>query len=104
MENIEFAENRISGTITLSKDKVLCVTVPNSSGWTATVDGKRKEILRGNFMFMALPLTEGTHDIVFTYCSPGIKAGLLISILSMVTVGGIYIRYHRKKRRGKENG
>lgn len=104
MENIEFAENRISGTITLSKDKVLCVTVPNSSGWTATVDGKRKEILRGNFMFMALPLTEGTHDIVFTYCSPGIKAGLLISILSMVTVVGIYIRYHRKKRRGKENG
>ena len=104
LKNTVLSTNRISGTVTLSKDKVLCLAVPYSSGWTATVDGEKKEILKGNFMFMALPLTEGTHKIEVTYCSPGIKSGLIISVLSMATTGGMIIWYHRKRRGGKQSG
>lgn len=105
LENIEWSTNCLTGTVDLSKDKVLCVSVPYSKGWSATVDGKRVEILRGNYMFMALPLTAGHHDIEFTYCSPGLKSGIVVTIMSWGIL--LYkLTHHRKKgkQKGKENG
>ena len=41
LENIEWDTNRLSGTVDISKDKILCVSVPYSRGWSATVDGEK---------------------------------------------------------------
>jgi len=83
LENIEWGVDRLTGTLDISKDKVLCVSVPYSKGWSAFVDGKKVEILRGNYMFMAIPLKSGHHEIELRYCSPGIKLGALVSLGSI---------------------
>lgn len=95
LKNIKFDTNMISGTVDLSCNKVLCMSIPYSAGWTAKVDGKQANILRGNYMFMALPLEKGHHEIEFTYSTPGLQLGVIISIVSL----GISIFWIVNKRR-----
>lgn len=99
LENIEWSTNRLTGTVDLSKDKVLCVSVPYSKGWSAKVDGENVEILRGNYMFMAIPLTAGHHDIEFTYFTPGLKLGIGISFISWGILIGIFILDKKRKKK-----
>jgi len=82
LENIQWGTNCLSGTVDLSKDKVLCLSVPYSAGWSAIVDGEKADILRGNYMFMAVPLSAGHHNIEFHYRTPGIRLGMGITALS----------------------
>ena len=96
LEDIEWSNNHLSGTIDLSKDKILCMSIPYSNGWTATVDGEKTKILRGNYMFMALPLTMGSHVINLYYCPPGLKAGIIVSLVCWCIMVGIFI-HDRKK-------
>lgn len=96
LENIEWSTNRLTGTVDISKDKILCVSVPYSKGWSAKVDGEKVEILCGNYMFMAVPLTEGFHDIEFNYCSPGLKFGVAITIISVFVVVCMIYKERRK--------
>ena len=100
LENIHWGANSLTGTVDLSKDKILCVSVPYSKGWTATVDGEKAEILKGNYMFMCLPLTAGHHDIEFHYCSPGIRLGAVMTVCSAGIVIWMLVR-DRKKKRGQ---
>jgi len=58
-------------------------------GWRATVDGRPIEILRANYMFMALPLEAGEHQIVLRYWPVSFMLGALISSLSVLAVLGI---------------
>lgn len=95
LKNIKWDTNSLSGTVDLSKDKVLCVSVPYSKGWSATVDGKKADILLGNYMFMALPLKAGHHDIKFSYCTPGLKLGAGLSALCFSLLVGMFIRDRR---------
>jgi uncharacterized membrane protein YfhO len=83
LENIQWGTNRISGTVDLSANKILCMSIPYSAGWSAKVDGQTVKILRGNYLFMALPLTDGHHEIEFTYCTPGLKWGAILSAVSL---------------------
>lgn len=97
MENIQWGTNSLTGTVDLSKDKILCVSVPYSKGWTATVDGEEAEILRGNYMFMCIPLTAGHHDIAFHYSSPGLKLGTALTVCSAAIAAVMLLRDRKKK-------
>ena len=98
LKNIKWGTNELTGTVDLTKDKILCVSVPYSKGWSATVDSKEEKILRGNYMFMALPLKAGHHDIVFSYCQPGLKAGAALTVLSWGILAWMLIRERRRKK------
>ncbi len=53
-------------------------------GWTATVDGSPAMIIEADYLFMAVPVTEGEHEILLTYETPGFVAGLWISSISWI--------------------
>lgn len=54
LKNIKMDTNTIQGNINLKKDKILCLAVPYSKGWKATVDGKEQELLQANTMYMGV--------------------------------------------------
>lgn len=99
LENVKVQANAIRGDISLKQKKILCLSIPYSKGWTAYVDGKKQEILQANTMFMALPLSEGTHSIVLRYCTPGLKAGIAISCVGLALC--IIICIQEKKNKSK---
>lgn len=102
LENIAFGTNCITGTVDLSQNKVLCMSIPYSSGWTARVDGEKVDILRGNYMFMALPLEAGTHQVEFTYCTPGLRLGIVAALLSCGGMAALAVQYKRRSSRERK--
>lgn len=84
LKNVTVDTNRIEGDITLSKTKLLQMSVPYSAGWKAYVDGKETEIFRSNEMYMALELPAGDHYVEFQYTTPYLKEGIYISLLGVV--------------------
>jgi hypothetical protein len=64
-------------------------------GWSATVDGRRAELLRANLVMRAVPLAAGSHRIVLTFAPPGLWLGLAISIASFLAIG--FALFFRRK-------
>ena len=56
-------------------------------GWTATVDGRKSRLVRGNHAFAAVWVPVGEHKIELTYTAPGLRTGVVVSILSIVVAG-----------------
>ena len=76
--------NEITGTINVDKEKLLVLTIPYSKGWTAYVDGKEYETEKVNYMYTGIFLEEGEHEIRLSYCTPGIKAGAVVSLIGVL--------------------
>ena len=72
-------------------------SIPNDSGWSATVNGEEVEIMDING-FMAVPISAGTNDIEFSYHVPGLGTGIIMT-LGCVLLAAVYI--YLAKKRGK---
>lgn len=79
LENVKTEKNTVTGDITLDKDKMLVITLPYQSGWTAWVDGEEMELQQVNYQYMGLNLKAGTHSIRLHYQLPGLKLAFLIT-------------------------
>ncbi|MBQ3005167.1 MAG: YfhO family protein, partial [Clostridia bacterium] len=101
LENVVVDYNEVSGTIKLDQTKLLCLSIPYSSGWTAVVDGKEAELIQTNGMHSGLLLDKGEHDIKLTYKTPGFRYGIIISLagIALFTLTAVY--YCRKKKKAK---
>lgn len=64
------------------------VSIPYSSGWSASLDGEPVDILRANVGFMAVEVDSGEHELRFSYVTPGMVPGLVCSLLAC---GGIVV-------------
>jgi hypothetical protein len=59
--------------------------------WHATVDGREVPILRADHLFRAVYSQAGRHQIYFYYRQEGLKAGLVVSIVTLAFLSAIYI-------------
>ncbi|HEV2125275.1 MAG TPA: hypothetical protein VGW38_21205, partial [Chloroflexota bacterium] len=53
-------------------------------GWSVRVDGEDAPLLRGDYLFRAVPLSAGIHQVEFTYRSLPFERGMVISLLALV--------------------
>ena len=96
LTNIKINDNEVTGSIQLDKKKLLCLTIPYSSGWKIYVDGKKTDLKKVNYMYSGVFLEQGEHKIQLKYYTPGIKAGMVISgfgiliLLIIVLAGYLY--------------
>lgn len=60
-------------------------------GWKATVDGEPVEILRANYVLRALPLSEGLHEIGFSFEPKSYSLGSTISLIGNILVVLIFL-------------
>ncbi len=94
-DNEAFAIDGITADIALDKSKLLVISIPYASGWTAYVDGQKTDLYRANTMFMALQMDQGTHELRLVYRTPGAFVGMILLIIGVVLFWGV-MRYHRK--------
>lgn len=99
---ISYATSKVTGTIDMEDDGIMCLTIPYSKGWKAYVDGKRTPINKANTMFMGLKLSSGSHDIVLKYHTPGLLAGLILSLLGLVLLMTL-IRFENSNKVGEKD-
>ena len=82
-------------TVTNSEQSFATFTIPYHSGWSVTVDGKKQEVKKTLGFFMGISLTEGEHEIVWSYTPPGLHLGIFISMSSLLVL--IYLWKKHKK-------
>ncbi len=71
--------------LTNDKDRIIFFSVPYEKGWSATVNGKKVDISRANIGFMAVRAEGGLDNTIrFTYKTPGLLIGAIISIISII--------------------
>jgi hypothetical protein len=55
-------------------------------GWKAFIDGRPTRILRGNYLFRVLEIPAGRHQVVLEFDPWSIKAGMGISLLTVLLI------------------
>lgn len=99
MKQIQYEGNHFRGVYHAKKDQILCVTIPYSKGWKATVNGNSIKIYKANGMFMGIIMKKGTQSVKLDYETPGLKIGAWISLAAWIGLGiyGLYFEKYRKK-------
>ena len=92
--------NSLEALLESETDTALCLAVPYSEGWRATIDGQPAEIHLANSMFMQVDMPAGSHAVRIYYVTPGLKAGALLTAaggLALLAQGAMWLHSRRKK-------
>lgn len=86
-----------TAAIDLEQDNYVFFSVPNDPGWSAAVNGQSAEIVTAQYGLCAVRCAAGHNDITFTYHTPLLRAGCIVSILSLL--GGLLLVFAPYKKR-----
>ena len=98
LENVEISTNFVTGTISTSKDKILCISIPYSKGWRAYVNGNQTELLNINTMYSGVYLPDGDHEVMLKYTTPYLIQGGVLSIIGILAFSAVIVSIERRKR------
>lgn len=81
---------RLDGRTTLhvgnDTPQTLVVLDAMSAGWSARVDGQPVPVQAANLIFLSVDLQPGEHQVELEYQTPGLAAGLAISVLAWMSL------------------
>ena len=98
----DFSDTKIEGTITASSDGVLMTSIPYEKGWSAKVDGQKVDIIPIGDAFVSLNLSQGTHEIEFSYMPDGFVAGVACTIGGALLLAALYFFFKGYEIRRKK--
>ncbi len=102
LENVKISHNNIKADISISSDKLLVFSIPYSEGWSAYVDGEKKELMEANVMYMGLELDKGDHDIELRYETPYLRKGACLTVVGIIMFFVIELCVIIKGKRGSD--
>lgn len=90
-ELIKYTPNELTYRVTNAKEGLLVFSEVYYPGWSATIDGKKAELVRADYILRALAVPAGTHEIVMTFRPASIRVTDMISYLSigLIIFGGV---------------
>lgn len=80
----------LKGTVTVKEAGTLVFSIPYEPGWHITADGEEVKAQIFADTMLAVPLTEGEHEISLQYEIAGAGQGLLISVISVLLFAVTY--------------
>lgn len=100
----EYKPNEITYEVNSGKGGVVVFSEIYYPGWTATVDGKKAELGRVDYILRALNVKQGKHDIVLTFKPQSINRTETIAYVSYILlilsiIGGVVFDMRRKGKK-----
>ena len=86
---IEYGSDEVRIETISDEPKILMLSDSFFPGWKAEVDGRRAEVMRGDYIFRAVVVGSGRHEIRFYFDSLPFKLGVLISLSALLLLGYI---------------
>jgi hypothetical protein len=80
-------------------DCVLVLSDAYYPGWSATIDGAAADIFPAYYVYRGLVLPAGRHEVVYTYLPWTFKAGMTVSITTLIVVSLCAALLLRRKRK-----
>ena len=98
LQNVSIGVDCVQGDFSADSDKILCMAIPYSKGWSVYVDGQKQDVLLINSRHIGTALTAGRHTVQFEYRRPLQQAGLFISTGAAVLLLGFIVISEKKRR------
>jgi uncharacterized membrane protein YfhO len=98
-----FSNTKLAGTINCNRSGVLYTSIPQNGNWSAKVDGKPADIILIGDAMIGLLLSEGEHEITFTYRNPAFELGWRLSLVCLLIFLFLYYVSYRptfKRKKG----
>ena len=97
------SNNKVHLDVRASSPGFLVLNELSYPGWNAYVDGQRTRVWRANYLFRAIEIPAGDHEVEFRFEPDSIKLGLALSLptlalLLMVAVFRLTSRQHWKEK------
>ncbi len=92
-DSFDYSSDGFTATITLENPEIIYFSVPYEEfGWSATVNGKEKDVLKVTYGFVAVECEAGENKIVFDYSTPGFvqSASYKLGETSFTLIGGLW--------------
>ncbi len=100
LEQVTYDDTHVSGKLELAEAGRLILSIPYEKGWTVKVNGEVQEPVLVGECLMALDLEPGSYQIDLEYVPYGLKQGILLSAVSILTFAGIMLLRRRKGKEG----
>ena len=84
VERVDYRPNHVTLKTRQEGNGFLVLNDTYFPGWTVTVDGQKRTILKANHYYRAVQLGPGEHTLEFDYFPEGFKEGLIVSALSLL--------------------
>ncbi len=97
LELESFKEDHLKGTITADEDGIMFTSIAWEPGWTVYVDGEKVEPVKLVDALIGVPLTAGTHTIEMKFFPEGMKLGIIVSLVGLITIIVIGIYQHKNR-------
>jgi uncharacterized membrane protein YfhO len=95
---LEYLPNRVEVQVRDAIPGYLVLTDVFFPGWKCTVDGQPARIHRANFLFRAVAIPAGTHEIVFEFQPASYRWGKSVSGVAVLAVVGISLFSRCRKK------
>jgi len=82
-EVLSHREDEIRLRISCNQPSYLVMSEIWYPGWVASVDGKNREVICGNYMFRVVPVEEGSHEVSVYFVSWPFRVGAVVSLLAL---------------------
>lgn len=90
----KITDTHVYGNITTDKDGILYTSIPYYRGFNVYIDGEKSNITKIGNTMCGVRLTEGRHEVEFRYIPYGLRCGIMLSVLGLVTML-VYIKKRR---------
>ena len=98
LENVQLGTNTLSGDISADKEKLLCLAIPFSEGWRASVDGREVRIYCLNKRYLGVLIPSGEHKVIFRYRTPYKMAGACVSVFGLCAFALVFLFGEKRKK------
>ncbi len=98
LEDIKVGSDSLTGTIDMKRKGHLVLQVPYEPGWSLYVDGRYTHIDLFDGLWISTDLSEGKHDIRISFFPKGLRAGFIISLISLI-LSALLLKYESILRR-----
>lgn len=96
VDDISFAADSFSLSVTAEQTEHLFAAIPFDKGWRAYDNGKPIDIQRADVGFMSVELTPGEHVIVFQYHNQSLVLGIIISLIALFSYSVVEVIINKK--------
>lgn len=98
ISNVMYQSGKVSFDLNSDTDGFIFLSDTYYLGWRSFVDGNEVKIFKADFAFRAIPVTKGSHNILFIYDPISFRIGKLVSGLSLFLLLLIFIYGYKKNR------
>lgn len=100
---VEEENSRVLLRATLDRPGLVILNDTLTDGWSVRVDGREARALRANGVMRGVEVGAGTHSIEWRYRVPGLRAGLVVSVVGLLLfAAGLVVVVRQSRRRRAE--